>query len=310
VRIPAAESLVSITIKKITAVVLFLGLTLVSCAPQLTPGVTPSPELALPTSTPERVAEVSPTLPATSTPTPVPTSTPPPSPTSTPTITPLPTPAPTSTPPPSPTSTPTITPLPTPVPTSTSLPTPTITPTPTPTEIALQPGSYDDGLLSIAVNDDVVTGFYENYTGWDEKLQAPRFSCLFFFVGRIENSRVEIAISDTRGTIELLGDDKIKISLEEEPGGCWNVEPGFDEEGVVFELTERREWRFIRMVSSERAYFYHHPDEKERGKSYVIEGDVLRVLEVAGDWVRGEYHGSQGITTGWIKESDLHDIDF
>jgi hypothetical protein len=173
----------------------------------------------------------------------------------------------------------------------------------------LQPGSYDDGLLSIAVNDDVVTGFYENYTGWDEKTQAPRFSCLFLFVGRIQNSGVEIVTSDTKGTIELLGNDKVKISLEEEPGGCWNVEPRFDEEGVVFELAEREEWKFIRMVASERAYFYNRPEETERGKSYIIEGDVLRVFEVEGDWVRGEYRGSQGITTGWIKESDLNEVN-
>ena len=99
--------------------------------------------------------------------------------------------------------------------------------TPTPAEFALQPGSYDDGLLSIAVNDDVVTGFYENYTGWDEKTQAPRFSCLFLFAGRIENSKIEIASSDTKGIIELLENDRVKIRLGEEPGGCWNVEPRF-----------------------------------------------------------------------------------
>ena len=99
-----------------------------------------------------------------------------------------------------------------------------------------------------------------------------------------------------------------KISLTEEPGGCWNVEPRFDEAGVVFELTQREEWKFIRIVSSGRAYFHDKPDEKARGKSYVIEGDVLRGLEVEGDWVRGEYYGSQGITTGWIKESDSYEI--
>jgi hypothetical protein len=277
-----------ITIRKIGAAALLLGLTLVSCVAQPTPSVTPSPVSAVFTSTPKPATKIPPTPSVTSTPTPVPTSTPLPTPSPTLTRTPLPTPSPT--------------------PTRTPPPTPTMTPTPTPTEIVLQPGSYDDGLLSIAVNDDVVTGFYENYTGWDEKTQAPRFSCSVFFVGRIANSRVEIATSDTRGTVELLGNDQVKISLEEEPGGCWNVEPRFDEEGVVFELTEREEWKFIRMVSSERAYFYDHPDEKERGKSYIVEGDVLRVLEVEGDWVRGEYHGGQGVTTGWIKGSDLYEI--
>jgi hypothetical protein len=173
----------------------------------------------------------------------------------------------------------------------------------------LQPGSYDDGLLSIAVNEDVVTGFYENHTGWDEQAQAPRFSCLVFFVGRIENSKMEIESSESKGTIELLGNDKVKITLEEEPGGCWNVEPRFDEGGVIFELTDRKEWKSIRIVSSERAYFYNNPDENERGKSYIIEGDVLRVFEIAEDWVRGEYCGSQGITTGWIKEADLREIN-
>ena len=271
------RKLVFITKGKMGAIVFFLALTLMSCVPQPTPSVTPSPELAVVASTPEPTTEISPTPSVTSTPTPLPTRTSPPIPTSTPTMT--------------------------------LSPTPTITSTPTPPQIALQPGSYDDGLLSIAVNDDVVTGFYENHTGWDEKLQAPRFSCLFLFVGRLEGSEVEVATSDTRGTIELLEEDEIKISLEEEPGGCWNVEPGFDEEGVIFELTERREWKFIRMVSSERAYFHDNPDEKERGESYIIQGDVLRVFELEGDWVRGEYHGSQGITTGWIKESDLYEIN-
>lgn len=277
----------SVTNRKAGAAVFFLGLTLISCTPQLTSSVTPSPESALFTSTPEPATEIPPTPSVTSTPAPAPTSISPPSPTSTPTRTLL------------PTSTPTRAPLPTPI----------ITQTPTPIEIVLQPGSYDDGLLSIAVNEDVVTGFYENYTGWDEQLQAPRFSCLFFFVGRIENSKVEIESSESKGTIELLGNDKVKINLEEEPSGCWNVEPRFDEGGVIFELTEREEWKFIRIVSSERAYFYNSPDEKERGKSYIIEGDALRVFEIVGDWVRGEYCGSQGITTGWIKESDLREVN-
>lgn len=184
-----------------------------------------------------------------------------------------------------------------------------MTSTPTPAEIVLQPGSYDNGLLSIAVNDDVITGFYENHTGWDAKLQAPRFSCLFFFVGRKEGSVVEITTSDIKGVLELLEEDKVRISLEEEPGGCWNVEPRFDEGGVIFELTEGENWKFIRMVSSERAYFYDHPEEKEQGKSYVIKGDVLRISEVEGGWVWAEYRGSQGITKGWIKESDLYGIN-
>ncbi len=158
------------------------------------------------------------------------------------------------------------------------------------------------------MNDDLVTGFYENYTGWDEQLQAPRFSCVFLFVGRMENAWVEIATSDTKGTIELLGNDRVKIRLEEEPGGCWNVEPRFDEEGVLFELTKREEWKIIRMVASERAYFHDHPDESARGESYLIEGDVLKVSEVEGDWVKGAYSGSQGVTAGWIKESDLCEI--
>ncbi len=277
----------SITNRKTGAAVFFLGLTLISCTPQPTSSVTPSPESASFTSTPEPATDIPPTPSVTSTPTPVPTSISPPSPTSTPTRTLL------------PTSTPTRAPL----------PTLTITQTPTPTEIVLQPGSYDGGLLSIAVNDDVVTGFYENYTGWDEQLQAPRFSCLVFFVGRIENSKVEMESSETKGTIELLGNDKVKVTLEEEPGGCWNVEPRFDEGGVIFELTDRKEWKSIRIVSSERAYFYNNPDEKERRESYVIEGDILKVLELERDWVRGEYCGSQGITTGWIKESDLCEIN-
>jgi len=266
----------SITNRKTRAAVFFLGLTLISCTPQPTPNITPSPELALFTSTPEPATEIPPTPSVTSTPTPLPTRTS----------------------------------SPTPTPTRTSPPTPTATstPTPTPTEIALQSGSYDDGLLSIAVDDDLVTGFYENYTGWDEELQAPRFSCQVFLVGRIEGSKVEIVSSYSKGMLELLEEDRIRISLEEEPGGCWNVEPRFDEEGVILELTEGKDWKFIRIVSSERAYFYNSPDEEERGKSYIIEGDILKVLEVEGDWVRGEYLGSQGSTTGWIKESDLYEI--
>jgi len=48
----------------------------------------------------------------------------------------------------------------------------------------IKSGSYS-GDLQIAFNptNNKVSGSFESFTGYDEELKAPRFSCIFFFEG-------------------------------------------------------------------------------------------------------------------------------
>ena len=47
-------------------------------------------------------------------------------------------------------------------------------------------------LIGVDDNSGIVTGWYENYTGWDEQIQAPRFSCSFYLFGKLHGDRYHI----------------------------------------------------------------------------------------------------------------------
>ncbi len=110
-------------------------------------------------------------------------------------------------------------------------------------------GIYSDVLrLAYDAEQKKLTGYYENYTGWDAKTNSPQFSCTFYFVARdIYDSPVKIKtwppgskISDLIEGLLHWSDDQenLTIRLEEDHGGCWNVQH-FSDESVSFKLTEQ-----------------------------------------------------------------------
>jgi len=183
-------------------------------------------------------------------------------------------------------------------------------PLPSLTPLLLASGSYDPGTLNVAVDTDshTVTGFYENHTGWDERLKASRFSCEFFLEGTWDGNSARIQSwypsSENRigGVLTVPMHGQLEVTLDDEHGGCANVEPRFDEGGVSFKLRTARLGRAIAVIASEKAFFHDRPAEDQRGSPYVTRGDAIYVLESEPGWVRGSFRK----TEGWLKASDLY----
>lgn len=179
------------------------------------------------------------------------------------------------------------------------------------------PGDY--GTLLIAVNKEKTTfsGYYENYTGWDESVGAPRFSCIFYLKGKLNSgNRFRIktwfpADHDPEytiaGVLKLSKDKKtLSIKLKQEHGGCWNVETFAGEEAPQFKLVKQANWIDIRVVSSKKAFLYAKPGKKYKRKAYVVKGDALKIHNTEPGWLHVEYSNKAGkITRGWLKESDV-----
>ncbi len=174
-------------------------------------------------------------------------------------------------------------------------------------------GEYNFGLrLAYDEHSSIVTGYFENYTGWDEKMESPRFSCIFYLVGIVEDNKAKIIsyypgtiVGDTiSGTLEIIDNKTISIQLSEEHGGCWNVQH-FVDEPVEFQSLDSIPWSQIRFIATPKAYFYSTKSTDNRQKAYVIKNDKVYVTKLEGKWAYCLFYGKK-TTKGWIKVSDLN----
>lgn len=179
---------------------------------------------------------------------------------------------------------------------------------------ALISGEY--GMLRIAHDPATraVTGYYYSLSGWDEELEAPRFSCIFAIHGILDGGQARIATAypgDSEvigGTLVVTGEGALTITLDEEHGGCWNVEPGFprSEGGVSFTLDTQHPWTALRVVEARRAHFHDDADVGTRRKAYCVKDDVLPVKSSKPGWVEGQFEYKDKVTEGWVEEGDLY----
>lgn len=175
----------------------------------------------------------------------------------------------------------------------------------------IQSGEYDNSLrMAYDSESKKITGYYENYTGWDEKTKAPRFSCIFYIEGTVSEQKVKIKTyypedknEDTiEGHIEIVNNETIYIVLPEEHGGCWNVQH-FADKPDKFKLVKETNWIQIRYVDTEKCYFH----KSKKLKSFVIKGDIVYVEKIEGDWALCSYFGKK-TTKGWLKVADLNQL--
>jgi hypothetical protein len=173
-------------------------------------------------------------------------------------------------------------------------------------------GEFNGLLLGVDASTGVVTGYFEDYTGVDQQ-----FSCVFYLRGTIKGQPPYEILTwfpgDTNssdviaGTIDPASTDgnELAIRLKEEHGGCWNVRHFADAEAASFAAGEKGEWREIRIVSSATAVVHDQPRADTARAAYVVEGNALRVHDSISGWIRAEYRGDRGRTTGWIRDEDL-----
>lgn len=171
-------------------------------------------------------------------------------------------------------------------------------------------GDYGGFLVGVDRSGSL-TGYFESSTG------RGQFSCIFFVSGKAigKASGVDTWFPGDRDPKEVIhgvleqvssgGKPAIRLKLEEEHGGCWNVQH-FASDQSTFALTEQGNWEQIRIVASKKAYFYDDPSSSKPRKAFVVTGNALRVFETREGWVRAEYVGpANRRTQGWIPERDL-----
>jgi hypothetical protein len=175
---------------------------------------------------------------------------------------------------------------------------------------AVVSGDYDGLVIGVDRNGSL-TGYFESSTG------RGQFSCIFFVSGKVSGSadNVDTWFPGTRepkdvikGVLEDMssnGKPAIRLTLEEEHGGCWNVQH-FASDQLTFVLTERGTWESIRIVASSKAFFYDDPLSPKPRRSYAVTGNALRVFDTRNGWVKAEYVSPENRRTlGWIRERDL-----
>lgn len=185
------------------------------------------------------------------------------------------------------------------------------TPEPGPT---LTSGEYHSLKIAHDPATGAVTGHYMNFTGWDEELEVPRFSCIFAIHGVMEGGQARISTAypgDNEviaGTLVVTGEGTFTITLDEEHGGCWNVQPDFPrgEGGVSFSLETQHPWIAVRVVEARQAFFHDDADLGTKRKAYCVKDDVLPVKSSKPGWVEGQFEYKDKVTEGWVKEDALY----
>jgi hypothetical protein len=173
-------------------------------------------------------------------------------------------------------------------------------------------GFYESGLtISYDPLSRMIRGSYEDYSGWDEELKLPMFSCVFMFEAKAEGKEMDIKSffpgeEDSLfipGRLQILSSEKITLQLRESPGGC-SAAARLADTAMVFSISEALPFIGLKYVNADEAFFYAEPDEKKKEKSYLVRNDLVGVLEINGAWVRVLYQGDQR-KIGWMRAEDL-----
>jgi hypothetical protein len=174
-------------------------------------------------------------------------------------------------------------------------------------------GKYENGLkLAYDTHTKKLTGYFENYTGWDEETKFPKFACIFYLQGVVENHKISVITfypeegseDGIRGYLEIKNDSTLTIKLETEHGGCWNVQH-FADEPVKFGLQKKAAWTQIKYVTTKKTFFYSVKNNNKRQKTYLLKNDFVCIDKLEGSWAHCTFYGKK-LTKGWLKISDLN----
>lgn len=174
-------------------------------------------------------------------------------------------------------------------------------------------GEYDSGLkIAFDKKTKIITGYFEDYTGWDEELNLPRFSCIFYFHGKLADDSISIISfypehnidEQIYGYIKIPNNKSIIIKLNSEHGGCWNVKH-FADSAINFNLVNIKDWIQIRYVKNEKVYFYLDSIDKKNLTELNIKNNILFINKLEGDWALCTYYDEKTIT-GWVNINQLN----
>src|SRR5690606_26121407 len=139
----------------------------------------------------------------------------------------------------------------------------------------LASGTYGGG-LKLAIDENTVSGYYEEASGWNEQIDAPQFSCAYVFSGRYQGSdTVPITLTGyagVSGRLEILSEESIRVTLP--PNPCHNEEPTVD----TWKLETPYPLVAIKEITVSQSNFYSAPGEGKRS-AYLIRGDRAEIID-------------------------------
>jgi hypothetical protein len=174
-------------------------------------------------------------------------------------------------------------------------------------------GDYDFGLkLAYDNTTHQLTGYFENYTGWDEETNNAKFSCIFYIEGKAAGKKFKINTyyplykldDQIEGDIEIVDHENVTIKLPEEHGGCWNVQH-FADKPEAFSLEKKAAWLQVRYVTADRSYFFKESNTGTKLKSYLVKGDFVCIERIEKERAYCTYFGKK-VSKGWLTLKDLN----
>lgn len=176
--------------------------------------------------------------------------------------------------------------------------------------LSIQSGTYDELLVGYDPDSRVVSGYFNSQTG------GGQFTCIFYFQGKWEGSlaKIESFFPETPRE-KILGQlisshpAEISLSLQEEPGGCWNASPQHfadPKEPAEFSLMRAYPWKSVRVVKIKKAYLFDTPKSAIHRKAYLVQGDAVGVRSLSDGWLQIDYTAGDKPVSAWMQESAFY----
>lgn len=169
-------------------------------------------------------------------------------------------------------------------------------------------GLYGDLILFRNNDNHTIDGYFKSSTS------DGRFTCLFEFKGTYKNLSDKL-INVTalwpddemtrEGLLICISNNSFVLKFNESLPGSMACSGVDSETGSEFELQKNKEWLGIKIVKSERAYFFKEPIDETKCKAYITKYDAVGIIERKNDWLLVEYYGLK-LTLGWIKLTDFY----
>jgi len=169
----------------------------------------------------------------------------------------------------------------------------------------LHSGIYESLKLAVSPQGKI-TGYYSETLG----VGVTR-TCAFSLAGEV-SARGDAKIASWSSEVmpgQLVATaDGVTLTV---PGGqshdgCVNAMLPMINDGLPLSKTRDTAWQSMAQVRGERLYFYRQPDENRQRKAFIVQDDVVGVLQTQGEWTQVEYVSDEGrSTTGWVKSAAL-----
>ena len=131
-------------------------------------------------------------------------------------------------------------------------------------------GTYNSNLhLAYDDQEQLLTGYFEDNWGHDTKTNRARFSCSFYFQGKVNGSTIDIETfnpgdrktSTKTGQIKILSDSTLSIQLSEDHEDCL-LQRNFAKGPKLLKINEAKNTKQIRFVADSKVHFHSSPNDR------------------------------------------------